>query len=255
MQNCALSELLGGACVDAVPDYFAISEKSPERIRQRMAIAGPDRKIIQLKLGSGSQANDVEQLELVLELMNENQIMLADANGGWDSQRALETITAFDDDRIHWEEPCSNYEDNVGLVNQCGARVMVDQCVGQRTSVTKAILEGVVNSVCIKPAFLGGLSIARDMLDLCVEHDMQVRIDGPYCTDIANAAILHLAVGVPAHLLIASCDLREPLAIEHELNGVIGVSNGIISPPSGPGLGIGAVVGSLGAPESVYSNT
>jgi hypothetical protein len=50
---------------------------------------------------------------------------------------------------------------------------------------------------------------------------MKMRIDGPWCGDIATAAILHLALGAPPDLLIAGCDLREPLVRERDLKGVV----------------------------------
>jgi len=67
---------------------------------------------------------------------------------------------------------------------------------------------------------------------------MRVRIDGPWCGDIASAAILHLAVGVPEDLLISGCDLREPVAMPFNLNGVRHAEGNKIAPPAGYGLGI-----------------
>jgi len=97
---------------------------------------------------------------------------------------------------------------------------MVDQCVGTLDSALRAIHERIAQSLCIKPVSLGGLTIARDVRDRAIEAGMLMRVDGPWCGDIASAAILHLAVCTPGHLLLAGCDLREPLDIPIDLHGV-----------------------------------
>ena len=129
---------------------------------------------------------------------------------------------------------------------------MLDQCVGNAALAKRAIAEGLADSICIKPAFLGGLTTARDIRDLCADKKMKMRIDGPWCGDIATAANLHLAVGAPPELLVAGCDLREPLVIEPCLGGVKRSGSARIAPPEGLGLGVEASVTMLGDPEAVY---
>jgi hypothetical protein len=80
--------------------------------------------------------------------------------------------------------------------------------------------------------------IARQVRDHAIKAGMRARIDGPWCGDIASAAILHLAVGMPEDLLISGCDLREPVEIPVDLNGVGHAGRKKIAPPSGFGLGI-----------------
>ena len=129
---------------------------------------------------------------------------------------------------------------------------MVDQCVKEAGLAIQAVDDQLVSSLCIKPAFLGGLTVARDVRDYCVSSGMKMRIDGPWCGDIATAAILHLAVGAPPDLLIAGCDLREPLVRELDLKGVVSMGKFRIAPPSGAGLGITLPDGALGDSEATY---
>jgi L-alanine-DL-glutamate epimerase-like enolase superfamily enzyme len=251
-QRRSITDLLGGALSDAVDDYFSISERSVGKIRERMEIAGPERKVIQLKLGIGSLDDDAEQITAILNTMTDNQTLLADANGGWTVDAACEIISRFDDPRIIWEEASSIYGENTEIARRSGRPVMVDQCVSEISVAKQAIEEGFASSLCIKPAFLSGLTVARDVRDYCVEGGMRMRIDGTWCGDIATAAILHLAVGAPPDLLIAGCDLREPLVLEPDLKGVVSMGASRIGPPPGPGLGITLSVGTLGAAEATY---
>ena len=251
-QSRAVSDLLGGALSDSVNDYFSISERSVAQIRERVTLAGESRAVIQLKLGIGSREEDVEQISACLEAMNDKQLLLADANGGWTIEDACEVIGRFDDSRILWEEPCDNYADNVQVARRSARPVMFDQCISDAALAMRAIDEGIAAAICIKPAFLGGLLVAKEIRDRCVDAAVKMRIDGPWCGDIACAAILHLAVGAPPELLIAGCDLREPLVIEADLRGVVRVAQTRIAPPSGIGLGIELAEASLGEPVAVY---
>lgn len=249
--NESLTVALGGEMGRALPNYFSISERSPDRVKARMALS-KQAKVVQLKIGVGSLQDDREQIAAVLSQLDPEQVFLADTNGGWQVEDAVNVIQDFNDPRLIWEEPCKTYEENIEVANRSGAPVMVDQCVSDEAVAMRAIEEGRAAAVCIKPAFLGGVSVARRVRDRCNEAGMKMRIDGPWCGDIANAAILHLAAGADPDLLLSTCDLREPLLIEPDLEGVI-ESGGMLSPPAGPGLGITADKARLGKPAVVIS--
>ena len=152
-----------------------------------------------------------------------------------------------------WEEPCTTYDENVSVAEETGCDIMLDQCVGDSELAIRAIDESVAKYVCIKPVPLGGLSIARKIRDHAIEAGMKVRIDGPWCGDIASAATLHLAAGTPEHLLICGCDLREPVAMPFNLNGVRSMGNNMIAPPQGSGLSITLTDNVPGTPERSFS--
>lgn len=240
-RNHSLADQLGGRRCDSVDDYFSISERSVQRVVDRLNLAGPDRSVIQLKLGVDSLGDDIEQIGACLNAMHSGQLLLADANGGWSVDESLEVMARFDDPRIYWEEPCNEYNRNVEVAAKSGKPVMVDQCVAKPDVALRAIDENVVDAICIKPPFLGGLLVAKNIRDACASAGIKMRIDGPWCGDIATAAMLHLAVGAPPELLIAGCDLREPLLIDNNLSGAIHSEDGRVSPPSGFGIGISSL--------------
>lgn len=250
-RSLPVAELLGGPQTDAVSGYFSVSERTGADIARRIAGTGPGTKVIQLKLGIGSIDDDEAHVSAALKAMRDDQLLLADANGGWTIDHAVKIAARFDDARIIWEEPCRQYGDNAKVASLIPEPVMVDQCVGDLATANRAAQDAVAHSLCIKPAFLGGLNPGRHVRDLCTAKNMQMRIDGPWCGDIATAAILHLALGAPPGLFIAGCDLREPLTIAPELAGVTELPDGRIAPPPGPGLGISG--DQLGTPETVYA--
>ena len=253
LKGVPLYELFGGSVRYGVENYLSVSEISINHIRDRLKAEDLSRKVIQLKLGIGSLNDDVEQVALVLNNLTNRQILLADANGKWSVGQACEVISKINDPRVIWEEPCSAYVENTEVARLTGKAVMVDQCIGEVVLAKRAADDGVVSSLTIKPAYLGGLSVAYEVRNYCVSLGMKMRIDGPWCGDIAAAAILHLAVGVPPELLIASCDLREPLDRTVDLKGVVQLDDNLISPPRGSGLGIEALDWVMGDPEVTYS--
>lgn len=248
----SLGALLGGPSADSVADYLSVSEPSPDQVRRRIAAAGPEHEVIQLKVGIASLSDDHAQITTALRAMTGRQKLLADANGAWSRAQARSLMARFDDPRLVWEEPCRSYGDNAAMARESGKPVLVDQCVGDRAAAIAAIEGEIVAGICIKPAFLGGLSAAREVRDLAAAANMPMRIDGPWCGDVATAAILHLASGAPPGLLIAGCDLREPLAIETTLEGAVARGGGRIAPSPGPGLGIALPPRGLGDPVAVY---
>lgn len=249
-RNESMTAALGGSS-RALPNYFSISERSLDKVKSRMALS-KKAKVVQLKIGVGSLRDDREQIAAVLSQLEPDQLFLADTNGGWSIDDAVSVISDFHDPRLIWEEPCKSYEENIEVACQSGAPVMVDQCVSDEAMAMRAIEDRQASAICIKPAFLGGLSVARRVRDRCNETGMKMRIDGPWCGDIANAAILHLAAGADPELLLSSCDLREPLLIVQDLEGVV-VSEGLLSPPSGPGLGIKTGIEVMRTPDTVIS--
>lgn len=237
-EGVPLSDRLGGRRAESVVDYFSIAEATEERLRRRMEIAGPDRSVVQLKLGVGTLDDDRRKLRLVLSLMTERQTLLADANGGWSVEDAAAMAEEFVDPRLWWEEPCKTYEENIDIAKRTRTPVMVDQCTASYDASLRAIEEGAAGAICIKPAFLGGLQAAREIRDYAARNGMRMRIDGPWCGDIATASILHLALGAPPDLLISGCNLCEPLILEPELHGAVSVGGDRIVPPVGNGHGV-----------------
>ena len=250
--NCSFSDVLGGAVADDINDYFSISESSLERIQQRLELAGRERTVIQLKLGVGSIEDDEVQVQAALDGMASHQTLLADANGGWSLEDALAIAKKIHDPKLVWEEPCKLYEDNIAVARATDTPVMLDgQSCKSYTAARKAIADNIADSICIKPALMGGLWLAQEIRDLCVQAGVKMRIDGPWCGDIASAAIVNLALGAPENLLISGCDLREPLTIEPDLGGIYSPAPARITTPEN-GFDIERVRSSLGIPEAVY---
>jgi len=227
-----LYDLLGGKQCDSVPEYYSAS------CGEMLNRDAQDWQVVQIKLGVANLESDRGYIEASLKMLTENQIILADFNGALSVESALSIISKFDDSRIIWEEPCLSLEDNSEVARRCNQPVMFDQCLKDLETIRQVITDNLAHSLCIKPAFLGGLKPARLARDRCIAANKPMRIDGPWCGHIATAAALHLAVGVPPNLIIAGCDLRQPLILEHDWGGTQHLPNHHITVFDSPGHGV-----------------
>ena len=234
-----LYAMLGGKRCDAVPGYYSFSgDDAPGAITQSLHGAAADWAVIQIKLGVGDRDADIAMIEAALAGLSPAQVLLADFNGALDPRTALSIIREFDDARIVWEEPCASIDENSEVAARCDQPVMFDQCLSDLASIARVAGDGLAHSVAIKPAFLGGLQAARAARDLCVAAGMPMRIDGPWCGYIASAATLHLACGAPPELLIAGCDLRQPLLLDEDWGGIRHLQEHQIAPVETSGHGV-----------------
>ena len=232
-----LYALLGGKLVASVPEYYSLSCADAGTVSATLAEEANGWDVVQIKLGVGDRQADADRISAALEALAKNQTILADFNGALNVDSALAVIAEFDDARIVWEEPCDSVEANTDVARGCARPVMFDQCLESLDHITRVVADGVAHSVCLKPAFLGGLAVARTARDICIAAGMPMRIDGPWCGHIATAACLHLAVGVPVELLIAGCDLRQPLLLNDDWGGTNHLPQHQIAPLDTPGHG------------------
>ncbi len=233
-----LCALLGGRLCSDVVDYLSISCAEPAEMANRIHSDGGDREVIQIKLDGKDMASDIERIDATMSALLTSQTILIDFNGALSAKTAKAIISQYSDERILWEEPCKRYAENRALVDSTGARLLFDQCIKTLKDFALACTDGAMAGVCIKPMSLGGLGMARAARDMCVDSGIAVRIDGLWCGAVSTASILHLAVGMPPELLIAGCDLREPLVLEDDWGGVETRPGGRIAPTDNPGHGV-----------------
>jgi L-alanine-DL-glutamate epimerase-like enolase superfamily enzyme len=230
-----LSLLLGGSLGDDMPEYLSISSEAPEEMRRTIEIRGGAHPVIQAKLGIDDLDTDMRRVEAVLAAMRPDQLLLADFNEALTPADARTALPAITDPRLVWEEPCKGYDSNLEIASVLEAPVMFDQCMSDVQSFLRATNDRAATYLVVKPALMGGLTVARQARDICSAANMKMRIDGPWCGQIGGAAVLHLAIGAPSSLLIASLDTTEPVDTDHSL--IDTRVPGRVAPISGIGLG------------------
>jgi O-succinylbenzoate synthase len=205
-------------------------------------------RVLQVKVGAtGDIEDDKTCVSSLLASLDEDAVMLVDANGSWDADTALSAVASFADERIFWEEPCRTYAENRYVAEKSTAAVILDQCVTGPEVALQACRDGAVHGIGIKCTVQGGLLAGRLSRDLAIEHGMKLKVDDSWSADVASAASLHLALAVPPGQLIATVDMRPYLDGRISTEGPVCEAYRF-APNSLPGLGLVAELDALGPP-------
>ncbi len=211
-----VSALLGGPVAGDVPEILSLSAGPVEETVASIIANGGQAPVVQIKLGVDDLETDMACVRDVLNVLNEDQLVLADFNGALPLDVALDAIPTLSDSKLIWEDPCTAYDDNVKVSRTLSSPMMIDSSLWGLGMISRAIADG-IQVVCIKPVKYGGLAAARAARDMCVAAGMRIRIDGPWSGQHYAHAALALAVGAPVDQMIGSIDLTEPMDTDHEM--------------------------------------
>jgi len=102
----------------------------------------------------------------------------------------------------------------------------------------------------IKISKFGGLTKARQVRDLCMSLGIAMTIKDTWGSDIATAAIAHLAHSTPPEFLFTTTDFNSYVTV-NTAEGAPRRVNGRMAASTRPGLGTSPKIGVLGKPVSV----
>ena len=127
----------------------------------------------------------------------------------------------------------------------------LDESVHDTKSILTAHELGCVDVATIKLSKFGGLSTARQGRDLCLDLKIMVVVEDTWGSDIATAAVAHLAAATPDRYLMAACDLSGYVRPQIAPDGPRRYT-ARLRPPDWPGLGVTPDETVLGEPIAVY---
>jgi cis-L-3-hydroxyproline dehydratase len=240
-----VSTLLGGCDGEAVQCYRAISLDLPERMAESVAgYRDEGYRRFQLKVGSDI-STDIARVAKVADGMEPNEVVVADANGGWLSHEALQVVHALRDLDVYIEQPCLTYEENLTIRRQASQPFVLDESIDGIGVLLRAIADRAMDAINIKISKFGGLTIARQVRDICVAAGIAMTIEDSGGSGIVTAAIAHLAHSTPERFRFNCSDCNSYVALEIAENAPRRV-DGAIKAPTGAGLGVSPRLDLLG---------
>jgi L-alanine-DL-glutamate epimerase-like enolase superfamily enzyme len=246
-----VATLLGGRFGDSVELYRAISQNSPTEMAASVAkYRDEGYSKFQLKVG-GEIEDDVERIRESATELDRSHTLVADANTGWVQHDAVRVVNAVDDVDVYVEQPCETYEECLAVRRQTTLPVVLDEIIDGVDALVRGQSEGAMDVVNLKISKLGGLTRARLLRDLCVEFGIGMTIEDTWGSDIATAAISHLAHSTPQRLRFSSTDFNSYVT-ETTADGAPQRENGRMEAPMEPGLGIEPRPDVLDDPVAVY---
>jgi cis-L-3-hydroxyproline dehydratase len=238
-------ELLGGRFGDSLPLYRAISQESPELMAASVAgHRAEGYRRFQLKVG-GDPDVDIARIKAVSAKLEPGDRLVADANTGWTQHEAMRVVKAVRDLDVYIEQPCRTYEECLAVRRNCPHPFILDENIDDLGMVLRARTDLAMDVVNLKISKLGGLTKSRLVRDLCASLGIAMTIEDTWGSDIATAAIAHLAQSTPPDFLFTTTDFNSYVTVQ-TADGAPRRKGGQMAAGSSPGLGIRPLMSVLG---------
>lgn len=241
-------DLLGGRLSESFRLYFAVPLASVEEmIAYVQARREEGIHCFQLKIGA-DPIEDALRTRAVAAATGPEDVIVADANGGWRLQDAVVAARAIDDlERVFLEQPCPTMEECLIVRERTTLPMVLDECIRDVHSLLRAYDAKAMEAFNLKISKVGGLTRAKLMRDLAVELGLRLTIEDAWGGDLVTAAVSHLAASTPSPTLFTVSFMND-WTNEHIAAYEPRSVDGFGSAPTGPGLGIDVDVERLGEP-------
>jgi L-alanine-DL-glutamate epimerase-like enolase superfamily enzyme len=240
--------LLGGRRQASYPLYVAIPLGSPEEMASHVrARRAEGIRHFQLKLGADPHA-DATRVRAVLDETSDEDIVIADANGGWRLQDAVVAARLLEGlDRVFFEQPCPTLEECLYVRQRTTLPMVLDEVITDAPAFLRAFHAGGMEAINLKISKLGGLSRARQVRELAETLGIRLTIEDTWGGDLVTAAVSHLAASVRREALFTVSFMND-WTNEHVAGHEPRSRDGVGAAPQGAGLGVEVDVEMLGAP-------
>jgi L-alanine-DL-glutamate epimerase-like enolase superfamily enzyme len=146
-------------------------------------------------------------------------------------------VRAVRDVDVYIEQPCLTYDECLAVRRRTDHPFVLDEVVDSVEMLVRGHADQAMDAVNIKISKLGGLARARQARDLCVSLGIAMTIEDTWGSDLATAAIAHLAHSTPSELLFTSTDFNSYVSVSTAA-GAPQRQHGRLSASQLPGLGV-----------------
>lgn len=248
----SVSALLGGRRLEEFPLYVAVPLASPAAMADftRAARAEGIHRF-QLKIG-GAPADDAARAAAVVEATGDQDVIVADANGGWRLQDATVAARLLEGmPRLRLEQPCPTIEECLVLRERTTLPMVLDEVITDVQALLRCYHAGAMDAINLKISRVGGLTRARVLRDLAQELGLRLTIEDTWGGDLTSAAVSHLAATCAPEAFYAASFMND-WTREHVAGYAPRSENGVGHAPTGPGLGVAVDATLLGEPIARY---
>src|SRR5579885_655069 len=238
--NLPLYKLLGGFR-DRVPTYIAggyyeEGKGLKELAREMEENVEMGAKAIKMKVGAVSIAEDVERVKTVRAAVGPNVKVMVDANCAYRYYQAIQLAKRIEEYDIFWfEEPVAadDYEGHARLATQTSIPIATGENEYTRYGFRDLIARGCAAILNADAQVLGGVTEFMKVAALAQAHDLDVAPHG-----IQNVHI-HLVAAISNGLIVEYYrDSVDPMWRKMFKETLMLNSDGTLSPPNRPGLGL-----------------
>lgn len=246
-------DLIGGRQNDRFPLYVAIPLGSPDEMCarvQELRTVGIHR--FQLKLG-GDPVSDAERARVIVEAAGPDDVIIGDANCGWNLREAITAARLMDDlPGLFLEQPCPTLEECVRVREHTSLPMILDEVITDLPMLLRAWECKALEGFNLKISRVGGLTNARLMRDVGERLGLTVNVEDAWGGDLTTAAVSHLAASTGPDCLVMVSFMND-WTNEHVADYQPRSDHGWGSAPAGPGLGIPVNPDTLGTPFASFA--
>jgi L-alanine-DL-glutamate epimerase-like enolase superfamily enzyme len=205
LADLPIAALLGGVLAEDFPIYEAVPLGSPESMADFItARREADINRFQLKVGNNPY-EDIARTAASTAAGDDNTVIVADSNGGWNLLDAQLAIRGMEDLPVYLEQPCRTTRDCILAHRNSRIPLVLDESITNASELFEAKNDAGAFAVNIKISRIGGLTKAVRMRDLAQEMNMMVSLEDMWGGDVVTAAVSHLAASTrPENLLNTS---------------------------------------------------
>ena len=253
----AVCDLLGGRIDAPVPVISSIGSDTPDAMRTSVA---RHRKAgfrgHSVKIGAseseGGPALDAARISACLADRQPGEWYLADANGGMTPESVLRMLAHLPKDtEIVIEAPCASWRETLSLRARCRLPMLLDELVQDDADLIHAIASDACDGIGLKISKQGGLTACQRQRAIAAAAGMIMSVQDTTGSEIAFAAVLHMAQSTPRHLLRCALDPRSMVSTRIAHFDAPVINGGVVAPDS-PGLGVTPAADAIGKPVASY---
>ena len=246
-------DLLGGRTEVRMPVISSVHAGDPEDMRRRVGeYRARGNTAHSIKIDE-DPALSAARIEASMADRRAGEFFLVDANGGMTIETALRMLRLLPSGLdFVLEAPCATWRECVALRRRTDVSIMWDELASDDASIAQLIADDGAEGIGLKISKAGGLTSGRRQRDICIAAGLTVSVQETAGSDIAFAAIVHMAQTVPRRLLRCVLESRDMVSVT-TAHGDFPVIDGRVVAPESPGLGIEACRDVLGAPVATYS--
>jgi L-alanine-DL-glutamate epimerase-like enolase superfamily enzyme len=198
-------------------------------------------RAVKVKVGL-DVAEDIARVEAVRAEVGKEFRVAVDANAGWSESEAVRAIPHLERLGVNAiEQPLrrGDFRGCARLRSRTSIPIMLDESIFTRQDALEAIREDACDLISIYPGKNGGILRSLEIAQLAASAGLQCTIGSNLEMDLGTAAMLHLAVAMPALATSVDHDVIGPLYYEkHFTRTPIGFADGCAVLPEGSGLGL-----------------
>ena len=236
-RGVSLSKLLGGTKLNVESGVSVGIQKDTEQLVEVVSNYRDQGYLrIKIKIKPG---RDLEQVSALRGHFPDTPLM-ADANGGYKGDQFDALVKLDQYGLLMIEQPFAwdDLVDHANLQRAIKTPICLDESVASLGDLRSALALRSCQILNIKPARVGGLSVAKQMHDVCLSHNMPVWCGGLLETGIGRAHNIALA-SLPGFVLPNDISASKRYFKEDIVSPEFTLNpDGTIAVPTGPGIGV-----------------